>query len=454
MRTSEKNRNHPLVLGRSSKTGAEGEGYTIFKNTDEELLKKIKALNVPIDTFKEYGKKGNCKIVQELNDVQRLCVDEAGEYFIKKEHTFAETKTENLLNEINKKFSVSAYLNTIPMFSNDGYRKITFTEHGGLMGEGWHSLGRVMSHETGVYLNTYRGIELIEGNCGGTAMFCHFNVDGNVANRDYNYDIKEFLDNKQKTRQDLIEEIISHIPDESYKNYGNKWFAANHAFVLEKVEPGQKSRSGNYQGKLVFKLTRYDRPKYGSSDTYGDSISGKIKLPKTATPSSREDILSKILPLVNENKFVVGDPVDLSKYINQEKLSNSKSDNKPAEKRVQKTKLDEKKFSEVYDWVNEKFVTEEDELMKALSNLENGIEIGESEDIIKDMVVELLSDGDLPSFSFNKGQKQPNHSKYIGLVKLPHGCNFTFKVEEGEPCEITWEHSIYYTDVVDFELVP
>jgi hypothetical protein len=91
--------------------------------------------------------------------------------------------------------------------------------------------------------------------------------------------------------------------------------------------------------------------------------------------------------------------------------------------------------------------------MRVLKNLESGIEVGESEDAIKDLTIEFPTDGDLPSFSFNKGEKQPNHDKYKGLVKLPHGCNFTFKVEEGDACEITWAHSIYYTDVIEFELV-
>lgn len=59
----------------------------------------------------------------------------------------------------------------------------------------------------------------------------------------------------------------------------------------------------------------------------------------------------------------------------------------------------------------------------------------------------------LPSFSFDKGDKQPNHDKFKGLVKYPFGINCTYEVAEGDACEITWAHSIYYTDVVDFEIV-
>jgi hypothetical protein len=91
--------------------------------------------------------------------------------------------------------------------------------------------------------------------------------------------------------------------------------------------------------------------------------------------------------------------------------------------------------------------------MLALSNIENSIEIGHNEEIVKEIVTDYLYECDLPSFSFNKGECQKNHSKYKGLVKLPHGCNLTFEVEEGDVCEITWAHSIYSTDIVNFELV-
>lgn len=44
---------HPLVLGRCSKDSEEGEGYTIFKNTNEEMVKNIKTIDVPTDTWIE-----------------------------------------------------------------------------------------------------------------------------------------------------------------------------------------------------------------------------------------------------------------------------------------------------------------------------------------------------------------------------------------------------------------
>jgi hypothetical protein len=92
-------------------------------------------------------------------------------------------------------------------------------------------------------------------------------------------------------------------------------------------------------------------------------------------------------------------------------------------------------------------------LIAALVNIENSIDIPKNEDIVKDWLENMLNDFDLPSFSFSKGEKQPSHSKFKGLVKLPYGCNFTFKVEEGDAVEISWSDSIYQTDVVELEMV-
>lgn len=94
MRETTKKLDHPLALGKSTKNGEEGEGYTIFKNTNKELMSKIKALDKTSETWKEGRYEGLCKVVKDLNDTQRLCIDEAGEYFIKKVSDFASIRNE------------------------------------------------------------------------------------------------------------------------------------------------------------------------------------------------------------------------------------------------------------------------------------------------------------------------------------------------------------------------
>jgi len=468
---------HSLVLGNCAKNSEEGEGYTIFKNTNQEIVEQIKAMNVPSDTWVEdnwsTGAKGVCKIDKKLNDTQFLCIDEHGHYFVKDSESFKATGRKDLLQKINEKFNAADVLNEViaPLYTRDGYGTITFERYDTYYKNKWadydeekmkshmggyDSHGRILAVTNGAKLDTYNGIILIEGDIDGDSMFCHFNEDGNIVNRDYNFDIKDYLDNEPKTREDLVNDIISQIPDVPYEHYGNKWFSSRHAFILNKVEPGETHRINGDEGAVVFNISKLDHKGDGK---YGDSRSGKANKPKATTKVTRDHLLAHILPLVNSMNF--GTEVNVSKFIDMRVLDVQEAVQTPT-KRVQKTNINESDYSKVFDWLTpesrDDYFYEEDseninELIKATENLSNGIEIGDNEDVILEIVEHLLSDLDLPSFSFDKGEEQPEHDDYIGLVKLPHGVNLSFKVAEGDACEITWAHSIYYTDVVELKII-
>lgn len=474
---STKTNTHPLVLGTCAKNSEEGEGFTIFKNTKQDIVEQIKAMNIPSETWTEgswmTGAKGKCKIEKKLNDKQFLCVDEYGHYFVKDSESFKDSSRRDLLQKINDKFNVSDVLNEIisPIYTSDGYGTITFERYDNYYKKKWadydeekmkshmgsyDSHGRISAVITGAHLDTYSGIILVEGEIGGDAMFCYFTEDGNIVNRDYNFDIKNYLNNKPKTREDLVNDIIANIPDVPYEHYGNKWFSSRHAFILNKVEPGETHRNSyGIEGKVVFNISKLEHRGDGK---YGDSRSGKANKPKATTKVTKDHLLAHILPIVNTMEF--GAEVNVSKFIDMKALDIEEAAQVPV-KRVQKTKIKEKDYSDIFDWSTQEsrekwFRTDEglDEAVeKALVEFSSGINIGDSEDIILEFVEEYLRDADLPSFSFNKGQEQEDHDDYIGLVKLPHGVNLTFKVAEGDACEITWAHSIYYTDVVDLKIV-
>lgn len=470
---------HPLVLGTCAKDSEEGEGYTIFKNTNQDMVEQIKAMNVPSDTWVEddwaTGANGKCKIDKKLNDTQFLCIDEHGHYFVKDSESFKETNRRELLEKINDKFNVADVLNeTItPLYTRDGYGTITFEKYDTHYKDKWEnydeervkqimgkydSHGRINSVIKGAHLNSWNGLILVEGEIDGDAMFCHLTEDGNIANRDYNFDIKDYLDNKPKTREDLVNEIISHIPDVPYEHYGNKWFSSKYAFILNKVEPGETHRNGGVEGKVVFNISKLEHKGEGK---YGDSRSGKANKPKATTKVNRDHLLAHILPIVNSMEF--GTEVNMSKFIDMRVLDIKEAVQVPV-KRVQKTKINESEYSEIFDWstkekMDEYFCFEEDfekveKINKALEGFSNGIDIGDNEDIILEITERLVKSTDnLPSFSFDKGQEQPDHDDYIGLVKLPNGVNLSFEVAEGDACEITWAHSIYYTDVVNLKII-
>jgi len=422
------------------------EGYTTFKNTNVKLVEEIKSTK--LDVFIVNGVE--MVIRKKLNETQNLCLGKDELYYILLDKQICEMREENLLTFINNKFDITKELihSLGPLYS--GYKTITFHncseywknkgedfERGNENFKHYKSLGRVMSVETGVELRTNGALHLCEGELGGSSMFCYFNEEGNIENRDYNYNISKFFSNQQKTRQELVEEILSHIPDTKYYNYGNKWFSKDVAFILE--------NENDIEENTIFYLKKL---KHSHGDNYVDIHSSKAKKPKSAIEVTRDHILSKILPLVNKIKF--GEHVDLSQYIDLSKILPEKK----AVKRVQKTKLELHDFSDIF--VIKEHSEYEDipkEIMIALLNISEGINSAINDDIVSKFLIDILEDYDLPSFSFDKGEAQKNHGKYIALVKLPHNINYTFKVEEGELCEVSHSGSIYSTDIIELQIV-
>jgi len=67
----------PITVIGKGKKDSDIEGYTIFKNHDEELVAKIKAVTVSEETF-EYedifsSESGTCRVEKEM-DGQLLCI--------------------------------------------------------------------------------------------------------------------------------------------------------------------------------------------------------------------------------------------------------------------------------------------------------------------------------------------------------------------------------------------
>lgn len=466
-------KDHPLVVG-ESKTQ---KGYTVFKNTDEELVKKIKNIkaDMPKDTWVEsghwHGTTGECRKEKKLNDKQFLCVDSVGHYFIKNADDFKDTTKENILEKINKEFNAAEVLNNSlsPMFTKDGFASVKFERYDTYYSKRWpdyeenkekieermtyDEMGRINAVESGVHFSSWDGLILIESdNIGGSSMFCYINEDGNVENRDHNYDIKDVIGNKEKTKKDLIDLILPNIPEGNYENYGNKWFTSSKCFILNKVEEGETVRPGygNKEGNPVFDITVLESQGNGK---YGGRWKRNVTKPKSSKPSSRDHLLSKILPLINELEWRKDEVIDMNEYIDYSKIPGEEA----PKKRVQKTKINEDDFSDVFDWSGENIDEfredfDIDGLIKATKSLSNGI-VGDNDDTIKGTVRYMLGEWGLPSFSFNKGEEAPDHSDYKALVKLPNGINLTFEVAEGDACEITNSHSIYYTDIVNLEIV-
>lgn len=396
------------------------EGFTIYKNSNEEMVKQIQNIKIPRENFNTHRHK-NANIAQILNENQNLCIDENKEYFIATNKDIDGYTENNLLNEINNRFNViDAIQDTFgDIYSNDGLSKINFHYN---MDLSYNEVCRIGNSQEGfAFYCDDNNITLKQlNNDFSHIMFCHLNKEGNIVNRDYNLNLTEFIGNTKKSLEYVVEKFIEFIPDVQYENYNNIWFNKNFAITMNNTS--------------LVKITSNSNGTYG----YGSS---RIKRPKKIKPSDKNHIISEIMKNLKNSRFC---DVDLNKYIITEE-----SKIITPMLRIQQTKLDEKKY-EIYE-INENDLGEEE--ISALKNIERSIDISNNEEFIRNWLNIHLKNYDLPSFSFNKAEKQPNHNKFKGLVKMPYGSNFTFKVCEGDVCEITWSHSIYITDIVDLEFV-
>jgi hypothetical protein len=436
-----KKKNHPLILGPCE----DNEGYTVFKNTDEKMVEAIKNLKPEVDIFSTHNH-SNSKIVQVLNDTQNLCIDEKDEYFIITNDELKNSNRKNFLSKINKEFNVVDAINKTfgTLYTRDGLSKLVFgCRDNGAFGNGYDDLGRIYADVVGFEMSTYRGLTL-SLKSRGYGMFCYLDENGNIVNRDYNLDLASYLEPVTPlTKTQIIENIINSIPDVPYKKYGDKWFTDTFAYILE--TEGKERFSG---GKIVFHLEKLDgNPHSGYKPFRG----ARIKTPKKAVEATKTDLLNVILPLINKVKL--GGHVDLSLF----GVSEIVLETTGPVKRVVETKLKESKY-EVFDLRNGlDDYADADELKvlnKALEEIENSINIPENDEIIQNWIKMYANDFDfLPSYSFDKGQCQPDNSDFLGMIKLPHGCTYVFEVGEGDVVEISWSHSIYETDIINLELV-
>lgn len=426
------------------------DGYSVIENPDKELVEKIKAIK-PSDTF-DYSFYTGCEVTQNLGGGQFLVKDDEGEFITLKKEDIDSARTETLLTEINKTYLVWETLNTLPtLYTRDGFSRIEFNgatkediANPQLMMRSHDSLRRVGYSKQGLKMDTYNGFSIMDNsdNQWSSIAFAYFDTDGNIRCRDYNIDIGEMAKNESKITKELIlQELTSYIKGEEFQMKGNKFYSDKWCYVVS-TEPYQYERDSGPTVFSIKALSIRGNNRYGTSREGGTST-----LPKKTTPATKQDILSLAVPVIMSLEFVPGD------------ISGYAKDHQEQPQEVEVFNVKKYKKATVYDYSN----PSEDEYLdhvdkKTLSDLEQycldmSRGLDRSSEIEKILRGEFLDGDDIPNFSFEKGEAQPDHSDFVGLIKLPHGCRFTFEVEEGDACEITWAHSIYQTDIVFFKFV-
>lgn len=293
-------KNADIIVG-SDEYERKSNTYTILKNHNEDLVAKIKELaQTPFDGYVDCGFKGSGKIESEL-DGQFVCIGEDGKRFFADKDEIEHSKKEHILNLINKTYPVGKYFN-----ENFGslFGDSIITVHSNPFEHEWsqnkeYQYDDLMSacyQDKKLSFHEYMGeIEIGEHSNGYSTMFCHFNEDGQYVNRDYNLNIVYLSKQTTPTLKEALAKFSSLIPEGGYMRKDDRWYGETAAFIVSPMIDEDEKPHGlrfaryNFSGKNT-----YVSPRHRSS---------KIKMPKSAQESSKEELLGTIEVALREYGF-------------------------------------------------------------------------------------------------------------------------------------------------------
>jgi hypothetical protein len=277
-----------IVLGKR-----EGGEYTAFRNTNQELVEKIKAVTIPEDTFENWDGVA-CTIESKTPDGQLLCKDSKGKSLLVSESEYKTFRKHEKLNKINRLYPVSKYFNE--QFGYYFGEKVIIV--GGHASPNYDALGKINVSESKFKPYFSEDGSISVGVCLSPQMvgfhFCYFDEDGNYVNRDYNLDLKRHLKERPAiTKNELIEKVSAAIPGMKYMYSEKKgiWFTDSFAYTLD-INIDEKEKYFN------FNLQRVPVKENGK---FGKQYTKQFAMPKTGlVDSSKNDIMERIIPVINK----------------------------------------------------------------------------------------------------------------------------------------------------------
>jgi len=304
---SDADKDKDIIVG-SDEYERKSNTYTILKNHNEDLVAKIKELaKTPFDGSVNIGFRGKGKIESEMGD-QYICMGDNGERFFINKEELANIKKRQILNLINKTYPVGKYFN-----ENFGYlfglSLITVHshpfEHEWNKGKEYQYDGLMAScyQEKSLWFHEYCGeIEVGEHSGGYRTMFCHFDEEGNYVNRDYNFNIVSNSKQETPTLSEALDHFSKLIPEGGYMRKDDRWYGESAAFCLDFKKEEEDKDDSNDNKALGFRFSKYE---FKGKNTYVSLRyrSSKIKMPKTAVESSKEEIMNRIKHLLVEYGF-------------------------------------------------------------------------------------------------------------------------------------------------------
>lgn len=415
------------IIGKSKRQS----GYTVYRNNDAEMVEKIKSIKLPDKKFTGYiigHFYKNAEFHSKLNETQNLYIDETGTYFIASDKDISSNNERDLLEEINKQFSVADALNYTfnNLLNRDGFKYVFHKRENCKFDE----LGGVYCETNGYTIFGTSGYIAIDENDRGSGMFAYLNEDGNIENRDYNLDITKMLENKVSTnKQQFFDDLVSRIPVGKYLNYGNKYFniSTDTAYVLDFEPYG-----------YVFRINICEN----NNGRYKNSRIKSFVKPKKLVEVTEKEMIYKILSFLNMLN-IGGDSsiVDISKY-------NSDGNDIIVHNDITETVvIDESKYTK-------KYIIRKDDISAEMLELLNNIHIPEKEEELHEYIKDVVSDFGLPSFDYDASSSQEDHSDFVGLIVFEdYDIYYSFNVEEGDCIEARHDGTMFQTDIVNLTLL-
>lgn len=271
------------------------DGYSFYENPDKDIIEAIKSMPKPT-TFNYWTQEGECSIVKELPNGKLMCEDTEGDVFTLSKEEYDEAISDQHLLNINKKFSIFDFMNKHFMPIKYDTNIIKGYDSKFLMGDyEANPTGVQFTLETEEW-STYdcdRYIQVEYSYDGLSSSSIYFDVDGLIANRDYNMDFNR-IDYPFITKEKHINDIISKFDKyETIIKQGKCWFATDFCYIIN--EYGYEDEDGSIGKFYISKREhKYDKTYY----TNGQSREKKVLKPtksETVPISDFKDELRKEL---------------------------------------------------------------------------------------------------------------------------------------------------------------
>lgn len=275
--------------------------YTVFENTNKDLVKKIRAVTVNDDDPFEYCFFTNCRMVKQEED-QCLCVDGKGKKFYMDVEEWEEKKESRLLDKINHLYPVHKYWNQQfgTVFGNESFHVSGNERKADETPDSYDALGCTSYSQSDFKLyNSKTQISLvIEKADWYQIMFCYFDKKGNYVNRDYNIDLEKLFSIKTKNTQDYLKEIEKNLPKGFLYQSGNMFFSADSVYVVKDVTANiikEESDSEVSCERIGFEIDIIPMNKNGS---FGKKET--FNRPEQTNKTTKAAIMEIITPIVNK----------------------------------------------------------------------------------------------------------------------------------------------------------